>query len=160
MSIRVKAEAVFRGRKIKKLSELSRKELQQSLEKSALVIQGNARRSISRGQRRGEPYTRYGPTRSGRASAPGEFPKSDLGGLVESINFSTDKKKMRVRVGTNLDYGEHLEFGTTKMDARPWLGPTVRDARKRIDKMQLAANKRAVRQIKRDKKASRSKKLK
>jgi len=48
----------------------------------------------------------------------------DTGRLRGSI--TTDKRyiqKFLVMVGTNVDYGPYVEFGTKKMDARPFLFP-------------------------------------
>ena len=48
----------------------------------------------------------------------------DTGRLRGSI--TTDKRyiqKFLVRIGTNVDYGIYVEFGTKKMDARPYLFP-------------------------------------
>ena len=48
----------------------------------------------------------------------------DTGRLRGSI--TTDQRyiqKYLVKVGTNVDYGPYVEFGTKKMDARPYLFP-------------------------------------
>ena len=60
-----------------------------------------------------------------QASAPGEPPANDTGTLLNSINVAVDAKKLEATVGTKLGYGAHLEFGTTKMRARPWLHPAL-----------------------------------
>jgi hypothetical protein len=40
--------------------------------------------------------------------------------------------KTEASVSTPLAYGWHLEFGTLKQPARPWLGPALDEARPRI----------------------------
>lgn len=115
---------------------------------SALEVEGNAERNISRGSRSG----RVNPATAGRrsqphqASAPGEFPKSDTGALVASITHVIDADGLGASVGTNIAYGPHLEFGTTKMAARPWLKPTFDAAKERIRLRILRAAERANRQ--------------
>lgn len=67
----------------------------------------------------------------------------DTGRLRGSI--TTDKRyiqKFLVMVGTNVDYGPYVEFGTKKMDARPYLFPAflmfegeiIKDIKKILDK--------------------------
>lgn len=47
---------------------------------------------------------------------------SDIKNLDDSLGFTTT-----VVVGTSVQYGVHLEFGTEKMQAYPWLRPAVRE---------------------------------
>lgn len=57
-------------------------------------------------------------------SAPGEPPGVDTGTLKSSINVnSLGPTIYAVNVGT--DYGIHLEYGTIRMAARPFLLPAV-----------------------------------
>lgn len=83
----------------------------------------------------GRIYTRYNPIRMHQASAPGEPPMSDTGRLARRIRVvkSGNKRKPRASVGTELPYGQMLEFGTTRMAARPWLLPAFRTARFEAD---------------------------
>lgn len=58
------------------------------------------------------------------ASAPGEAPAIELGGLSTSINTR------RIRPGTwalrdGVEYGVILELGSSEVMARPWLLPAV-----------------------------------
>lgn len=58
-----------------------------------------------------------------KASAPGQYPATDTGTLSRSIivERSVPGPRMEGTVGTRLEYGSWLEFGTTKMAKRPWL---------------------------------------
>ena len=59
-----------------------------------------------------------------KPSAPGEAPAVQKGRLRNSIvHQPATAATLIARVGTNVPYGKHLEFGTSKMAARPWLGP-------------------------------------
>ena len=42
--------------------------------------------------------------------------------------------KMESKVGTNIIYGAYLEFGTSKMAARPWLERSFRKAAEGVAK--------------------------
>lgn len=101
---------------------------------SALDVATDARRSIQRGGRSGAPYVRYNPRRAGVASAPGEPPKTDTGRLVGSIFADVLESGLEAEVGTGIKYGKFLEFGTTRMRARPWLMPAFERQKPRIRK--------------------------
>lgn len=61
------------------------------------------------------------------ASAPGQPPAPDSGDLRDSIDGEVVRGMggPTVEVGTDKEYGPYLEYGTSKMLARPWLRPTV-----------------------------------
>jgi len=56
-------------------------------------------------------------------SVAGNPPAVDYGTLRRSVTHTTGEEngKPYALVGTDLDYGRHLEFGTSKMKPRPWL---------------------------------------
>jgi HK97 gp10 family phage protein len=65
-----------------------------------------------------------------RASAPGQFPMSDTGRLASSVEFNLPTAgRLMGEVGTNVIYGRYLEFGTSRMAARPWLLPSFEKAK-------------------------------
>lgn len=70
----------------------------------------------------GAPYIRYTPRREGVASRPGAPPAPDTGALRRSIAV-VPQGDDTIRVGTGLDYGRFLEFGTAKMAPRPHARP-------------------------------------
>lgn len=57
-----------------------------------------------------------------QASAPGEAPAIDSGELVESLEV-TDVIDGEGAIGTNAEHAEYLEYGTSKMAARPFMTP-------------------------------------
>lgn len=96
------------------------------------VAYENALEGILNGPKSGHVYRRYNPFRLHQASAPGQYPADDLGNLAASIEVThetTAQNNVRATVGSNLVYGTYLEFGTSKMAARPWLKPSIEDAR-------------------------------
>lgn len=69
-------------------------------------------------------------------SAPGEPPGVITGELRRSITHEIEKKPTGVigRVGSNKEYAIHLELGTSKMAARPFLRPKLEENKKNIAK--------------------------
>lgn len=47
----------------------------------------------------------------------------DTGRLRNSVTHTNDKNT--VYIGTNVEYAPYIEMGTSKMDARPYLGPAI-----------------------------------
>jgi HK97 gp10 family phage protein len=58
-------------------------------------------------------------------SKPGEPPNEDTGHLRININV-TQPGPLRVLVSSEAAYSSALEFGTTAMAARPFMGPAAR----------------------------------
>lgn len=67
-------------------------------------------------------------------SAPGEPPGKRTGTLGRSIAHEVEKKADIIvgRVGTNITYAIPLEFGTSKMSARPFLRPGLEKNKAKI----------------------------
>jgi HK97 gp10 family phage protein len=83
---------------------------------------------INTGPATGAVYTRGGITH--QASAPGEYPMSDTGRLASNIiTLLPSGSSIEGQVGTNIEYGTFLEFGTSRMAARPWLMPSFEKAK-------------------------------
>gem|GEM_PF-6044501 len=59
-------------------------------------------------------------------SAAGSPPAIDTGALAASLQQNDD------RVGSPLGYAAQLEYGTSRMAARPWLRPAVERVRPRL----------------------------
>ena len=72
---------------------------------------------------------------SHQASAPGQYPASDTGRLAGGVRMVMPSgASMTGQVGTNVAYGPMLEFGTSKMAARPWLFPSFERAKIGVEK--------------------------
>jgi phage gpG-like protein len=70
-----------------------------------------------------------------QASAAGQYPANDTGRLAGSIRMELPAVGNMVgRVGTNVAYGPMLEFGTSRMAARPWLLPSFIRAKLGVEK--------------------------
>lgn len=68
----------------------------------------------------------------GAPSSPGEPPRRQSGQLRDSLRTEIAPGRLSAAVGTDLDYGAHLEFGTQDTAPRPWLQPAVQNALPRI----------------------------
>jgi HK97 gp10 family phage protein len=82
-------------------------------------------------------------------SAPGEPPAVDTGRLRASITHRLEgggyDSKTRGYVGTNVEYGPYLEFGTSRMAARPWLTPALEKHKEEIKRLIKDATVNGVR---------------
>lgn len=101
------------------LAALSGDTLGRAVMAGGFVIEGAAKVSMAQGGK-GQLYGNH------RASKPGDPPAIDLGTLVNSINTvlkSSSTTDAWANVGTGVEYAPHLEFGTSRMEARPFLRP-------------------------------------
>lgn len=64
-------------------------------------------------------------------SRPGEPPHEDTGHL-RSLIVVNQPHPLRVLITSNARYAAALEFGTSKMAARPYMGPAARMKKKRV----------------------------
>jgi HK97 gp10 family phage protein len=95
------------------------------------LIRGEAIKSIQTGSKSGVMYQMYNPRREHRASAPGEAPASDTGNLVSKIIVKQISQDI-TSVESNADYSAYLEYGTSKMEARPFMLPAFEKSKKPI----------------------------
>lgn len=80
-------------------------------------------------------------------SAPGQYPNQDTGVLGNNIE-TVQKEPLLVEVSSNAPYSAALEFGTSRMAARPFMS-TARDAkRKEAEQLVKQAVAAAVRRSK------------
>ena len=94
---------------------------------------GIAVAGINGGPKSGKAYQRGNVTH--RASAPGQYPASDTGRLANSVRMELPQVGDKTgRVGTAVAYGPMLEFGTSRMAARPWLLPSFKKAKIGVEK--------------------------
>lgn len=115
---------------LNRLGELSDDLIMDTINDVAMDTQQEAVRGIQRGPASGQ--TRADGS---RASAPGEFPMSDTGRLASNVDMIlATPAKMQAKVGTNIIYGAYLEFGTSRMAARPWLERSFRKAAEGVAK--------------------------
>ncbi len=112
-----------------KISAMRSAELVDQVSKALFVggnrIQVAAQQSITEGSVSGRFHV---------PSLPGEPPNSDTHGLdrqIETVQISP----LKVEVSSNAQYAAHLEFGTSRMAARPYMLPASRKERDAVVKL-------------------------
>ena len=106
-------------------------EFQEIVKGGAQLIRGEAIKSIQTGAKSGVVYQMYNPRREHRASAPGQAPASDTGNLVSKI-IVKQKTRNITNVESNANYSAFLEYGTSKMQPRPFMLPAFEKSKKPI----------------------------
>jgi len=113
---------------------------------TALEAVTDARKAIQGPPKTGREYARgVNKDKVHRASAPGEAPATDTGGLVISI-YNESRGKYAKAIGSRLDYAYYLEFGTFKMAKRPsWIPAVERAIPKMLKRIDIAIAKAKAR---------------
>ncbi|MEJ7933495.1 HK97 gp10 family phage protein [Sphingobium sp. AN558] len=99
------------------------------------LIQVEAQISITAGAVSGKKHV---------ASKPGDAPNADTHLLANNIE-TVQKELLLVEVSSNAPYAAPLEFGTSKMAARPYMGPARDAKRKEAEQLVKQAVATAVR---------------
>lgn len=99
------------------------------------MIQTEAQISITRGAISGKGHV---------PSTPGQPPNQDTGTLSGNIE-TTQTGPLKVQVASNAPYSAPLEFGTSRMAARPFMVPARNKMRPEVQKLVQKALNRAVR---------------
>lgn len=127
------------SQKLGKIARAQIEEARRALKRGAHAIKNRAVEGIISPPKSGRVYSKGTKGRKGkrgwgtgsrtlihRASAPGEFPAADTGELHTSITSADQSREglIRYEVAANTPYAEALEFGTSKMEPRPFMGPS------------------------------------
>jgi len=97
-----------------------------------------AKISIQQHQSKGRTYGKH------TASVAGNPPNSDTGFLANNIFMVLDADKFGGAVESRADYSGFLEFGTSKMGARPYLQPALEENKPKIRRMFARLRSRGV----------------
>ena len=144
MQVQIKVSNIKKALKqLKTLQKDLEPDFQEIVKGGAQLIRGEAIKSIQSGAKSGIVYEKYNPRRTHRASAPGEAPASDTGNLVSKIIVRQDGKD-KTNVESNAHYSAYLEYGTSKMEPRPFMFPAFEKSRQPIEQ---AVFKRVVKKI-------------
>jgi HK97 gp10 family phage protein len=81
------------------------------------------------------------------ASEPGEFPHKRTGNLRDNVDYWIDRKTLKLRIGPTVDavYGLYLEYGTSRMAARPWIAPSYASRKQQFQNTIANASRKAIR---------------
>ena len=104
--------------------------------RAANLVRNTAVDSINQGAKSGVVYEKYNPRRTHQASAAGQPPATDTGFLVNNIFTNIDADGLGASVESRAAYSSFLEFGTSKMAARPFMQPALEENRPRIQRLE------------------------
>lgn len=128
--------------KLDRLGVTTENVMQEALEMSGKKVQREAKILINTSTPTGRMYGKH------RASAAGQPPATDTGNLVRNINVKKERNLVKVGIlDQKAIYGAYLEFGTSKMGARPWLKPATDKSSDYIMKSFALALKKNIKRI-------------
>jgi len=107
------------------LAPMVQSKVEEALAATAYSVEADIKTAMAE-PKTGELYKRG--KRMHQASAPGEAPAIDTGMLVNSISV-TKEAPLRYAVTAAAEYAIHLEYGTHKMAARPFMRPAMERAK-------------------------------
>lgn len=95
-------------------------------------VHSTAIQGILSGNKTGAKYSRGGKTHT--ASAAGEYPANDTGYLASNIHINPSTTGLSGNVESKASYSAALEFGTSKMAARPFMQPSAESVRPKVSR--------------------------
>ena len=144
-------------------------EIKKVVARRAVEVETDAKRSVQGGGKTGRVYVKSAIKRGRgknrkvvghnfhRASAPGEAPATDTGRLVSNISTLVTLDGMEAEIGVfgkivdddgeSRNYARDLEFGTTKMAARPFLQPALEKNKEKIIRTVNDAIKKGLKNV-------------
>lgn len=105
-----------------------------------VLTEGN--RLIASPPKTGRIYRRRGVEH--QASAPGEPPASDTGRLIQSGHVEHNAEELSGTATWSTNYAASLEFGTARMEPRPYARPALMSKRDEIVATVLTEVKREL----------------
>lgn len=115
-------------------SHLKNNLVKQYITRGTRLVMNTAKKSIMSGGS-GIEYSKYQPKRTHRASAAGQPPANDTGFLVSQITMkvkSNSNGSVEGSIISAAPYSKALEFGTTTMQARPFMQPALKRNERKI----------------------------
>jgi len=109
--------------------------LRASAGRAGNLVRNTAVNSINQGAKSGVTYELYNPRRTHTASSAGQPPATDTGFLVNNIFLDIDTDGLGANVESRADYSSFLEFGTSKMAARPFMQPALEENKPKISRL-------------------------
>lgn len=141
MTIRVKGKRISKSKAV--LGKYD-KQLKQIIAVGGQMVMNEAKKSVHSSGSSGRTYEKYNPRRTHTASAAGNPPNTDTGYLANNIYLVIDTDGLGADVESRADYSEFLEFGTSKMQARPFMQPALEANRRKIIQMFARLKSRGV----------------
>lgn len=127
---------------IKQFTDMQKKietNIGKGLAKCCQLVQVTAQKSMTNTKiNTAVTYYNTNKSKGHHPSVAGNPPAVDTGSLRRSITYDVDEMKKEARVGsviTNPPYGAYLEFGTSKLQPRPWLKPALEENEKKCQQI-------------------------
>lgn len=118
---------------LKGVDDATRQAAAEALRDGADDVAARAQELILDPPKTGRIYDRGEGFGTHQASAPGEAPASDTGKLANEIGVDrVDLARLRVAIFSSAKYSAFLEFGTSRMEPRPFLRRALREMAPRI----------------------------
>lgn len=117
---------------------------EKQLVKELVELDALAKRKISSGLRSGKVYKRRSIEH--KASAPGEFPKTDTGALISGFFFNVKRKALNLRgmFANNSPHASYLEFKPRMQGGRPFMRPLFESTKDAIKNNVIISVKREI----------------
>lgn len=141
MTIRVKGKRISKSKAV--LGKYDA-ELKKIIAGGGQMVMNEAKQSIHSHGSSGRTYQKYNPRRTHTASSAGNPPNTDTGYLANNIFLQIDSDGLGASVESRAEYSDYLEFGTSKMRARPFLQPALEANRRKIIQMFARLKSRGV----------------
>jgi len=122
----------FKKNLAKRLITNANKNALKAVTRSTTFVEGVVQKSI-KNKGSGRTYIKGGITHT--ASIAGQPPATDQGNLANNITIDISSKANGSVVGqiiSSAPYSKALEFGTTNMEARPFMRPALRNSKNKI----------------------------
>lgn len=123
-------------KKLKKLSVEATLGVESAVANGASMVRNTMVDSMTQEAKHGRVYNVPGTRTKYVASAPGEAPAVATSNLISNIEIEFSERNLVAEVGVleyaKVDYAAYLEFGTSKMAARPFLEPALKKHQKEI----------------------------
>lgn len=140
MTIRTRTKRINKSNKV--MSQY-KDQVERIINAGANNVRNTAIKSINQ-RSGGTTYVKYNPRRTHTASKAGDPPNTDTGYLANNIYVVIDGDKMGASVESRADYSDALEFGTSKMQARPFMQPALEEERPKVRSMFAKLKARGV----------------
>lgn len=117
-------------------SSESAKKVREAVKKSTVEMDGEVKELLSK-PGMGRTYeipTKTGSTRTHTASKPGDPPAKQYGFLIGGIRWEILGDRMTGRIRSQAEYSKGLEYGTPRVQARPFMRPAAEKIEPRFTK--------------------------
>ena len=116
----------------KQFQQLHKNLTRKFLLESGSIVKGEAQQSLADGKKTGKIVKKPNSNVKHQRSAPGEAPATDTGRLVSGLSVEMHADGEGVDIASNAKYSAALEFGTSRMRARPFMVPALENSRRKI----------------------------